>query len=169
MEGKGDTGVTGTGVGYLPEPSDGGAVYDGKGGYEYEPDEAVLKSLQCFSDKNLYSSCEESYRLTESGQIHVPPEYTDEYCNGPCIQETHLVLNCVDDIISHYLFYNHATIKDVKETIKTGCSYGPHRGDFNVAKHIERHESSSYQLISNPVILLFGLPSFICALNVMLF
>ena len=76
-----------------------------------------------------HRSCEESCRLTERGQLNVPPGYTDEYCNGPCLKETHLVLNCIDDMLSHYVFYNHATVNDVKETIKAGCSYGPHRGN----------------------------------------
>lgn len=59
----------------------------------------------------------------------MPPEYADEYCHGPCLQETYLVLKCVDDILSHFVFYNHATIEDVKETLKIGCSDGPHKGN----------------------------------------
>ncbi|KAI3687666.1 hypothetical protein L1987_81366 [Smallanthus sonchifolius] len=146
-------------MGYLPEP-------DGRAGEDRdEPEEIVVKALQCFNEKHIYSSCEESYRLTESGQLHVPPEYTDEYCNGPCLQETHLVLNCVDNILTHFIFYNHATIKNVKDTIKVGCSYGPHRGDFNVAEHFEGYESSSYKL-SYPIIL-FVLPSLVLVFSLL--
>lgn len=76
----------------------------------------------------VYSSCEQSYRLTESGNINVPPEHADQYCRGPCFSETNLVLNCIDNILSHFLFYNRASIEDVRETIKAGCSYGPERG-----------------------------------------
>nr|GEW62249.1 putative pentatricopeptide repeat-containing protein At3g16890, mitochondrial [Tanacetum cinerariifolium] len=145
--GKGDTGIAGTGLGYLPEPGGGssggggggsgggssgsGSVVNGGHASDDKPDEIVVKALQCFNEKEIYSSCEESYRLTESGQLHVPPEYVNEYCHGPCLQETHLVLNCVDDILSHFVFYNHATVQDVKETIKIGCSDGPHKGDFD--------------------------------------
>ncbi|KAI3822360.1 hypothetical protein L1987_09949 [Smallanthus sonchifolius] len=148
---KSETGIAGTGMVYLPEP--GGRAGEDDGGDE--PEEVVVKALQCFSEKHIYSSCDESYRLTESGQLHVPPEYTDEYCNGPWLQETHLVLTCVDNILSHFIFYNHATIKDVKETIKMGCNYGPHRGDFNVVEHIEGYESSSFKL--SYTIILFSL------------
>ncbi|KAK9079538.1 hypothetical protein SSX86_001210 [Deinandra increscens subsp. villosa] len=166
--GKSETGIAGTGMGYLPRGGAGDYGSDGDGGGGDDPEEVVVKALQCFSEKHIYSSCGNSYRLTASGQVNVPPEFTDEYCNGPCLQETHLVLNCVDNILSHFTFYNHATIKDVKETIQTGCSYGPHRGDFNVAEHIERDESSSNKL-SYPILILFGFLSFILVfLNVLL-
>ncbi|CAN4103687.1 unnamed protein product [Withania somnifera] len=93
-------------------------------------------ALQCFTDKNIYSSCEESYRLTETGELLVPPVYTDQYCGGPCLEEAHLVLNCLENILSCFRFYNKANIRVVEETIKEGCSYGPKRGYFNVAEHI---------------------------------
>lgn len=161
--GKAETGIAGTGLGYIPEPGggarDGGGVVAGGGD---EPEEVIVKALQCFSDKHIYSSCEESYRLTESGQLHVPPEYVDGYCNGPCLKETHLVLNCIDDIFSHFVFYNRATIEDVKKTIKAGCSYGPHRGDFIVAEHIE---SNSYKA-SHPI--LFSVPPLILVSSLLL-
>lgn len=114
----------------------------------------------------VYSSCEQSYRLTESGNINVPPGYADQYCRGPCFSETNLVLNCIDNILSHFLFYNRASIQDVRETIKAGCSYGPERGkdisffaihfmdcpdqiifccpgNFNVAEHIQAGENNA--------------------------
>lgn len=59
------------------------------------------------------------------------PENTDEYCSSPCISETHLVLNCIENVLSHFKFYNKASINDVRETIKSGCSYGPKRGILN--------------------------------------
>ncbi|CAH1439505.1 unnamed protein product [Lactuca virosa] len=157
--GESETGIAGTGLGYLPEPDGGNGghgVVSGGGGDE--PEVVIVKALQCFSDKHIYRSCEESCRLTESGQLNVPPGYTDEYCNGPCLKETHLVLNCIDDMLSHYVFYNRATVNDVKETIKAGCSYGPHRGDFNVAEHIEDDESNAYK-ISYTNSILFGFQS----------
>lgn len=65
------------------------------------------------------------------------PENTDEYCSSPCISETHRVLGCIENILSHFKFFNKATINDVRETIKSGCSHGPKRGDFNVAERIQ--------------------------------
>lgn len=165
-QGKGDTGIAGTGLGYLPEPgggssgsSDDSGGGESSGGSDDKPDEIVLKALKCFNEKEIYSSCEESYRLTASGQLHVPPEYADEYCHGPCLQETYLVLKCVDDILSHFVFYNHATIEDVKETLKIGCTDGPHKGDFDVAEHIDKDKSNSSKL--SYAIILLVLPSFI--------
>lgn len=93
----------------------------------------------------VYSSCEESYRLTDSGDLNVPKDKTDEYCNGACLTETNLVLNCVDHILANFIFYNKATIRDVRDTVHAGCGYGPERGDFNVAEHIQAEESKAYK------------------------
>ncbi|PNX67996.1 hypothetical protein L195_g055927, partial [Trifolium pratense] len=76
----------------------------------------------------IYQSCEESYRLSENGNLDVPSEKTDAFCEGPCMSETNLVLGCIDNIFSNFIFYNRATIEDVKETILAGCGYGPERG-----------------------------------------
>ncbi|KAK4380097.1 hypothetical protein RND71_001959 [Anisodus tanguticus] len=112
---------------------------------DVQPDYLFSKALQCFTDKHIYSSCEESYRLTETGELHVPPEYADQYCRGPCLEETHLVLNCLENILSHFRFYNKATVRAVEETIKEGCSYGPKRGYFNVAEHILAYGSTAFR------------------------
>ncbi|KAL5782186.1 hypothetical protein ACOSP7_007215 [Xanthoceras sorbifolium] len=123
-----------------------------------DPAEIVAKALLCLNDKYIYSSCEESYRLTESGNLNVPLDYTDQYCNGPCLTETHLVLSCIENILSHFVFYNRATIQDVRDTIKAGCGYGPERGDFNVAEHVEAEENSAQKTeTANKVLLGFGL------------
>ncbi|KAL2454955.1 putative Pentatricopeptide repeat-containing protein [Abeliophyllum distichum] len=115
------------------------------------PSNIVEKALECFHDKHIYSSCDEAYRLTQSGELNVPPEYTDEYCKGPCLTETHHVLDCIDGFLKHYKFYNKATLHDVRETIETGCSYGPKRGDFNVAEHLEAEENRA-NIASKPVV-----------------
>lgn len=80
------------------------------------------------SKSQLYSSCEVAYRLTQTGKLNVPPEYADSYCGGPCLVETHLVLSCIENIMKHFVFYNKATIEDIRDTIKAGCGYGPERG-----------------------------------------
>ncbi|KAK2990270.1 hypothetical protein RJ640_014722 [Escallonia rubra] len=127
------TGAAGAGNGNLPQTGAAGA----------DPSQIVAKALLCFNDKyiQIYSSCEESYRLTASGNLNVPYGYVDHYCQGPCLTETHLVLDCLEGIFSHFEFYNRATIKDVKETIKEGCGHGPNRGEFNVAEHIQAGEN----------------------------
>jgi hypothetical protein len=70
--------------------------------------------------------------LSENGNLDVPPEKTDTFCEGPCMSETNLVLGCIDNIFSNFIFYNKATIEDVKETILAGCGYGPERGNYHV-------------------------------------
>ncbi|KAH0765414.1 hypothetical protein KY285_001285 [Solanum tuberosum] len=128
---------------YLPNYGDSHQY--GGGTIDAQPDYLFSKALQCFTDKHIYSSCEESYRLTETGELHVPHEYTDQYCRGPCLEETHHVLNCLGSILSHFRFYNKATIRAVEETIKEGCSYGPERGLFNVAEHILAYDNTAFR------------------------
>ncbi|KAI3506057.1 hypothetical protein L1887_28412 [Cichorium endivia] len=148
-------GIAGTGIGYIPQPggvgggfgNSGGGVFGngGGGGIGGIGGGVLAKALVCLSDK-IYSGCGESYRLTESGELNVPHEYTDQFCGGPCLKETNLVLNCINNALSSFLFYNRATVRDVKDTILSGCSSGPNRGDFNVAEHIQAYRSNSYKI-----------------------
>ncbi|XP_062105037.1 uncharacterized protein LOC133816700 [Humulus lupulus] len=126
----------------------------GSGGYD--PGQVVSKALLCFNGKHIYSSCEESYRLSESGNLEVPQEETEAFCGGPCLTETQLVLSCIDNILANFLFYNRATIQDVRDTIHAGCGYGPERGNFNVAEHIEAEDNNA-QKVSNQILVAFGL------------
>ncbi|KAF3456307.1 hypothetical protein FNV43_RR00957 [Rhamnella rubrinervis] len=119
----------------------------GGAGIVQDPAQIVAKALLCFNDKHIYSSCEESYRLNESGKLGVPLDKTDAYCNGPCLTETHLVLDCVDNILTNFLFYNKASIQDVRDTIQAACGDGPERGNFNVAEHIQAKESNANQIV----------------------
>ncbi|CAI9119008.1 OLC1v1020655C1 [Oldenlandia corymbosa var. corymbosa] len=136
--------------------------YPQPAGYERSnPDHIVAQALLCFNEKQIYSSCNEEYRLSVKGELDVPPEHTDQFCGGPCLSETNLVLNCIEGIFYHFEFYNKATIGDVRETIESGCGYGPHRGDFNVAEHVQNDYGNAYKT-NNPtdiivLILLFGL------------
>ncbi|GAB2210150.1 hypothetical protein Drorol1_Dr00015409 [Drosera rotundifolia] len=95
-----------------------------------DPAQIVVEALHCFSDGYVYRSCEESYRLTVQGDVHVPSYYIDQFCTGPCLAETNVVLNCIDEIMSNFEFYNMATIQDVRDTITAGCSYGSKRGRY---------------------------------------
>ncbi|KAK9139210.1 hypothetical protein Scep_008891 [Stephania cephalantha] len=111
---------------------------DNDGGFRIEnPAQFIEKALSCFSNKDIYSRCEESYRLTRRGELNVPYAATDLYCNGPCLEETHLLLNCIDNIFSKFLFYNKAGIWDIRKTLTAACSDNSERGYFNVAEHME--------------------------------
>lgn len=63
VTGKGDTGIAGTGLGYLPEPgggssgsSDDSGGGESSGGSDDKPDEIVLKALKCFNEKEVIIS-----------------------------------------------------------------------------------------------------------------
>ncbi|KAF9607249.1 hypothetical protein IFM89_033456 [Coptis chinensis] len=104
---------------------------------EYGPAQIVSRALLCLNDNYIYKNCDESYRLTQSGNINVSPQETDQFCNGPCLAESNHVLNCIRDIFSNFCFYNRATIRDIRDTLKAGCSYTGKRGNFDVAEHME--------------------------------
>ncbi|KAH7513440.1 uncharacterized protein LOC107433235 [Ziziphus jujuba] len=116
----------------------------------HDPTEIVAKALLCFNDKYIYINCEESYRLNESGDLNVPFDKTDAYCNGPCLDETHLVLDCIDNILTNFLFYNKATIQDIRDTIQAGCGTGSERGKFNVAEHLKAEANNANQIVVGP-------------------
>ncbi|GKE29322.1 hypothetical protein Tco_1444706, partial [Tanacetum coccineum] len=155
---RAQTGISGTGLGYIPQPGsgsggNGGGFGNGAGGGGFGgiSSGGISKALVCLNDK-IYSNCEESYRLTQSGNLNVPPDYTDQFCGGACLKETDLVLNCISDVLSNFLFYNRATVRDVKDTIKAGCSFGPSRGNFDVAEHIQSYGSNSFKF-SYPILI----------------
>ncbi|KAG9459597.1 hypothetical protein H6P81_004105 [Aristolochia fimbriata] len=100
------------------------------------PSQIVTRALYCLNNRLIYRSCQEDYRLSADGSINVPPQAVDAYCTGPCIDETRLVLNCVDGIISNFIFDNGATTRAVRSTIIAACSDSSQRGNFNVAAHI---------------------------------
>ncbi|KAH6820248.1 hypothetical protein C2S53_011968 [Perilla frutescens var. hirtella] len=114
----------------------------------HDPEPLFTKALECFND----GYCEEAYRVNENGEVEVPHEYVDEYCNGPCLKETHLVLDCIHQIFKYFVFYNKATVPDVRQTINTACAYGPKRGDFNVAEHIKVYEDDASKLSTTLVV-----------------
>ncbi|KAF3454596.1 hypothetical protein FNV43_RR05044 [Rhamnella rubrinervis] len=81
----------------------------------------ALLIIEC-GGLNIYSGCDEAYRLNEEGNINVPPEAINLFCSGPCLTETELVLKCVDNIFSNFLFYNKATVHDIRGALRIGCS-----------------------------------------------
>lgn len=83
----------------------------------------------------IYRECEDAWRLTLNGDLNIPMARAEEFCEGPCISETHLALNCIDEIVHHFRFFNRATVYNIRETLKSGCSYGPERG-FDFRDHV---------------------------------
>ena len=77
----------------------------------------------------IYSGCDEAYRLTQSGNLNVPPEATDLFCNGPCLAETRSALSCINDVISDFIFYNKASVRDITYALSAGCSSTSQRGN----------------------------------------
>ncbi|KAK4283415.1 hypothetical protein QN277_000366 [Acacia crassicarpa] len=121
-----------------------------------DPAQIVSKALLCFNDKYVYKSCEESWRLNDEGNLKVPKDKTEEFCEGPCLSETYLVLSCIDNIFANFVFYNRATIEDIRDTVQAACGYGPERGNFDVAEHIQDEENSAEKATSQ-VLLGLGL------------
>ncbi|XP_020967022.1 uncharacterized protein LOC107615321 isoform X2 [Arachis ipaensis] len=77
----------------------------------------------CYSDGELQEqsiakvlSCFENNRATDS------------FCSGPCLSETRLVLNCINDMLSNFVFYNKATAKQMRNALDAGCSFSRERG-----------------------------------------
>ncbi|CAN6469166.1 unnamed protein product [Victoria cruziana] len=107
-----------------------------------DPVQIVARALLCFDDHVVYSRCDYQYRLSVSGNLNIPEAETDAYCSGPCLEETDLVLHCVDRIMDNFLFYNRATIENIRDTIHDGCSHTSWRGNFNVAEHMRAVEEN---------------------------
>ncbi|KOM29168.1 hypothetical protein LR48_Vigan635s009300 [Vigna angularis] len=140
--GSGGGGI-GAGIGGGGIGAGGGGEFGAGGGGVGDPTQFFSKALQCFNDRYIYSRCEESCRLNEKGNLNVPKEKTDMFCQGPCLSETNLVLNCLNNVFSNFIFYNKATIHDIRNTIEAACSYGSQRGNFNVAEHIQNDENKA--------------------------
>ncbi|OAY78586.1 hypothetical protein ACMD2_17274 [Ananas comosus] len=85
----------------------------------------------------VYSRCNDSFRLNEQGSVNIPQEGIDEYCEGPCFEETHLVLTCVGDVHNSFRFSNGASVKDVKSALIRRCGHTPKRGNVAVAEHFD--------------------------------
>ncbi|XP_057423242.1 uncharacterized protein LOC130717138 [Lotus japonicus] len=110
------------------------------------PGEDIVKALSCFDNKLIYAGCDEAYRLNPSGNIEVPPEATDLFCSGPCLVETQQVLNCIDNMLSNFIFYNKATVQQMRYALNGGCSYARQRGSFNLGDYIGGETSNSHRL-----------------------
>ncbi|KAF8100607.1 hypothetical protein N665_0220s0011 [Sinapis alba] len=108
----------------------GGGVIGGAGIF-------VQRVAFCFNNNLLYRGCNEAFRLNQGGEFKVPPEETDSFCNGPCTAETELVLECINSVMSDFVFYNRATPRDIRNTLRGGCSNSFTRGNFNVGNYAQ--------------------------------
>ncbi|CAL9003277.1 unnamed protein product [Prunus brigantina] len=117
---------------------------------EENPAQTFVTALACFKNKFIYAGCDEAYRLNESGNFNVPPKATDLFCHGPCRAETQQVLNCVDHMLSGFVFNNRATLPDIRGALRAGCSYTSQRGKFNdfgpFSEYIQGETSNAQKL-----------------------
>ncbi|KAL6865055.1 hypothetical protein ACP4OV_016206 [Aristida adscensionis] len=96
------------------------------------------RACHCFDDPNIYSRCAEEFRLNVEGAFHVQKDAVDAYCGGPCLEETSLALQCVEEVaFNSFRFSNGASVLAVKQALDTGCSYGPERGTFEIRERKE--------------------------------
>ncbi|CAN7025416.1 hypothetical protein BRARA_F02937 [Brassica rapa] len=160
----GGTGFGGGGLGGGGGTGFGGGGLGGGGLGGNDPPEIVAKALECLNEKHIYRECEDAWRLTLNGDLNIPVARADEFCEGPCFSETHLALNCIDEIVHHFRFFNRATVYNIRETLKSGCSYGPERGIFNVLEHIEDEEENGNERMKARSGPLLGTVLFIIAL-----
>jgi hypothetical protein len=82
----------------------------------------------------IYSGCDEAYRLTQSGNLNVPPEATELFC----------------DVISDFLFYNKATVRDITYALSAGCSSTRQRGNSTAVLFLFHSNFVSRYLWTNP-------------------
>ncbi|KAL6620067.1 hypothetical protein ACP70R_035206 [Stipagrostis hirtigluma subsp. patula] len=95
--------------------------------------EMFQRACHCFDDPNIYSLCAAEWRLNVEGAFHVQKDAVNEYCGGPCLEETTLALQCVEEVAyQSFRFSNGASVLAVKQALGTGCSYGPDRGTFEI-------------------------------------
>ncbi|CAL9782501.1 unnamed protein product [Musa acuminata subsp. burmannicoides] len=95
----------------------------------------VGMALQCFVDHHIYVGCQESYRLNGGGRVDVPTGAADVFCEGPCLLETKLALDCVERTLHGFIFLNGASVMDVRIALDVGCGHTSKRGDFSVMNH----------------------------------
>ncbi|CAN6911575.1 unnamed protein product [Brassica oleracea] len=160
----GGTGFGGGGLGGGGGTGFGGGGLGGGGLGGNDQPEIVAKALECLNEKHIYRECEDAWRLTLNGDLNIPMARAEEFCEGPCFSETHLALNCIDEIVHHFRFFNRATVYNIRETLKSGCSYGPERGIFNVLEHIEDEEENGNERMKSRSGPLLGTVLFIIAL-----
>ncbi|XP_020087218.1 uncharacterized protein LOC109709405 isoform X2 [Ananas comosus] len=110
-------------------------------------DDNYFSSYACVSStgQKIYSSCEDQYRLKAEGIIGVAPEATDEYCEGPCFEETMRVLLCIDNTLhGEFRFENSASVEDARNALQRGCSHTDKRDFDDVTERPEGHHDNEH-------------------------
>ncbi|KAI9099165.1 hypothetical protein K1719_024932 [Acacia pycnantha] len=108
-------------------------------------EESIAKALSCFDNDLIYVGCDQPYRLNPSGDINVPPEVTDFFCSGPCLRETQLVLNCINNMLSNFLFYNKASVQQMRYALIAGCNFAK-EGNLNLGDYVGAEISTACKL-----------------------
>ncbi|KAK3139019.1 hypothetical protein QOZ80_5AG0376600 [Eleusine coracana subsp. coracana] len=100
--------------------------------------ELLERACHCFDDPSIYAHCAAEFRLNAEGAFHVHKDSVDEYCGGPCLEETKLALQCVEEVAAEtFRFSNGASVLAVRQALGTGCGYGPERGTFEIRERKE--------------------------------
>ncbi|KAJ1692322.1 hypothetical protein LUZ63_009020 [Rhynchospora breviuscula] len=126
-----------------------------------DPLDVVGEAEQCFDDGRVYTCCQDEYRLSITGILNIPPHAANNFCEGPCLEETQLVLSCVEDELNTFRFQDGAAVADVRYALQRGCSNSDKRGDFNVGEPHEPDDYSDYydhaDMLTSPIYLLIFL------------
>ncbi|KAE9593717.1 hypothetical protein Lal_00036629 [Lupinus albus] len=120
--------------------------YSGASAEDLFQGSSLTKALSCFDNKLIYVGCDEVYRLNPSGNINIPSEATDIFCNGPCLAETQVMLNCINNMLSNFLFYNKASVDQIRYVLNAGCSYSTQRGNFNLGEYAGEEINNGHKL-----------------------
>lgn len=59
----------------------------------------------------------------------MPTGAADVFCEGPCLVETKLALDCVERTLHGFIFLNGASVVDVRFALDVGCGHTSRRGE----------------------------------------
>ncbi|KAK1316480.1 hypothetical protein QJS10_CPA05g00270 [Acorus calamus] len=83
-----------------------------------DPLQIVGKALICFDNKTVYNNCSSAIQSSINGTING----TAVICSKSCLAETFVILDCVNDILSNFKFFNNLTIPAVKAIFNAACN-----------------------------------------------
>ncbi|KVH94126.1 uncharacterized protein LOC112518004 [Cynara cardunculus var. scolymus] len=81
-----------------------------------------LSAYYCL--QNVSSDCPGNFTLKIDGWLNISASETLAFCDGGCAQHTQAVLKCVWYVKDDFKFENKATIKNLNDTIISGCAQG---------------------------------------------
>ncbi|OIV95258.1 hypothetical protein TanjilG_26955 [Lupinus angustifolius] len=56
------------------------------------------------------------------------------------------MLNCINNVLSNFLFYNKANVDQIRYVLNAGCSYSTQRGNFNLGEYAGEETNSAQKL-----------------------